>query len=337
MGTIVRGKIIRDDASLFDGKNTTASRVDASGGTVTGLRLNDFVDVLQVFGSGSNRNVAAIDTAVSFIGTGNDRTLMFSPGTWTIDSDLTIPSNFTVYVAAGAVFNVSASKTLTIAGPVIHEALTWTSGSGTVTVSQGGAESIELKDTSANYTATNVEDALAELASTANGEGASIIGLEDSGGNYTATDVEAALAELASTASGEGASIIGIQDSAGNFTATDVEAALAEIFTTLDTPGDVRVLADTTPQELSGAGAVNLTTYCTHIVSTGANALTLADGTEGQFKFLVMKTDAGDATLTPTSLGNGTTITFDVNAAGHGWFYEKHEGRRTKAKTDGRR
>lgn len=66
-----------------------------------------------------------------------------------------------------------------------------------------------------------------------------------------------------------------------------------------------------TPQTLSGAGAVNLTTTKTLIVTTGANALTLADGVEGQVKFLVMKTDGGAGTLTPTNLYNGTTITFD--------------------------
>ena len=31
----------------------------------------------------------------------------------------------------------------------------------------------------------------------------------------------------------------------------------------------------------------------------------------GIYKFIVMKTDANDGTLTPDNLGNGTTITFD--------------------------
>lgn len=66
-----------------------------------------------------------------------------------------------------------------------------------------------------------------------------------------------------------------------------------------------------TPQTLTGAGAVNLTTKITWLVTTGANALTLADGTEGQTKQIIMKTDGGDGTLTPTNLGNGTTITFN--------------------------
>lgn len=71
-----------------------------------------------------------------------------------------------------------------------------------------------------------------------------------------------------------------------------------------------------TVQTLTGAGAVSITTLNTVIVSTGANALTLADGVSGQLKFLVMKTDGGDATLTPTTKTGFSTIVF--NDAGDG-------------------
>lgn len=64
-------------------------------------------------------------------------------------------------------------------------------------------------------------------------------------------------------------------------------------------------------QTLTGAGAVNLTTLVTSVVTTGANALTLADGTVGQVKIISMVTDGGDGTLTPTNFANGTTITFN--------------------------
>ena len=66
-----------------------------------------------------------------------------------------------------------------------------------------------------------------------------------------------------------------------------------------------------TPQTLTGPGAVNITTSITHLVTTGADALTLADGAEGQIKYIVMKTDGGDGTLTPAHYANGTTLTFD--------------------------
>lgn len=64
-------------------------------------------------------------------------------------------------------------------------------------------------------------------------------------------------------------------------------------------------------QALSGAGAVNLTTWTTAFTSTGAgNALTLADGVVGQIKYIVHVVDGGSGVLTPTNLFNGTTITF---------------------------
>jgi len=64
-------------------------------------------------------------------------------------------------------------------------------------------------------------------------------------------------------------------------------------------------------QTLTGAGVVSVVTPTTHLVTTGANAVTLANGQEGQTKYIIMKTDAGDATLTPASFANGTTVTFD--------------------------
>ena len=64
-------------------------------------------------------------------------------------------------------------------------------------------------------------------------------------------------------------------------------------------------------QALSGAGAINVTSFYTAVTTTGANALTLANGTfPGQLKKVQLIVDGGDGTLTPTSLTGGTTITF---------------------------
>ena len=65
-------------------------------------------------------------------------------------------------------------------------------------------------------------------------------------------------------------------------------------------------------QSLSGAGAVNLTDLITEVTTTGADALTLANGSTGQVKIITMIVDGGDGTLTPTTFANGTTITFDA-------------------------
>ncbi|WP_212750574.1 hypothetical protein, partial [Streptococcus pseudopneumoniae] len=66
-----------------------------------------------------------------------------------------------------------------------------------------------------------------------------------------------------------------------------------------------------TAQTLTDAGAVSVDVSTTFIVTTGAAALTLADGSENQSKYIVMKTEAGTAILTPDNLGNGTSIYFD--------------------------
>lgn len=68
-----------------------------------------------------------------------------------------------------------------------------------------------------------------------------------------------------------------------------------------------------TPQTLTGAGAVNTTTKVTLLVTTGANALTLAAPgapADGFVKIITMKTDGGDGTLTPTGARGFSTITF---------------------------
>jgi hypothetical protein len=132
-GTIKRGKITRADLANWDGKTSTYTRTDATGGTVTGLAIGNAVDVLQVFGSGTEYSRATIAAAVAHIGS-TAATLVFAPGTWTIDDNLTIPSNLTCRIPAGCVFDVSDSKTLTISGlAVVERPASWTTGSGTVT------------------------------------------------------------------------------------------------------------------------------------------------------------------------------------------------------------
>lgn len=64
-------------------------------------------------------------------------------------------------------------------------------------------------------------------------------------------------------------------------------------------------------QALSGAGAINITTFYTAWTTTAANAGTLADGAAiGQLKKIKLIVDGGDGTLTPNNLSGGTTITF---------------------------
>ena len=67
-----------------------------------------------------------------------------------------------------------------------------------------------------------------------------------------------------------------------------------------------------TVQALSGAGAVDITSLITQVTTTGSNqALTLANGANGQLKIVTMVADGGDAVLAPTTFANGTNITFN--------------------------
>ena len=72
-----------------------------------------------------------------------------------------------------------------------------------------------------------------------------------------------------------------------------------------------------TPQTRTGPGEINATTSITLLVTNAANALTIADGlVEGQIKYIVMKTDGGNGTLTGANLV-GTSIVFDTVGEGH--------------------
>ncbi len=64
-------------------------------------------------------------------------------------------------------------------------------------------------------------------------------------------------------------------------------------------------------QNISGPGAISLTETATLLTTTGANAYTLANGTEGQIKVISLKVDGGNATVTPTNFVNGTNIVFN--------------------------
>ena len=86
-------------------------------------------------------------------------------------------------------------------------------------------------------------------------------------------------------------------------------------------------------QTISGPGAINITSLHTAITTTGADAYTLANGVVGQIKIISMAVDGGDATLTPTTFANGTSITFeDVNDCitllytANGWLSIANQG-----------
>ena len=145
-GVIKRGKIVRADLANYDGRNTTYSRPDATGGTISGVPVGNDVDVLSVYGGGTARNDATIRAALQYIGAGVAR-LSFAPGTWTIDDNVTIPSTLPCHVAAGCVFNVASGKTLTFNTSVdVDYPASWKTGAGTVSATLSGDCCVSVKD-----------------------------------------------------------------------------------------------------------------------------------------------------------------------------------------------
>ena len=146
-------------------------------------------------------------------------------------------------------------------------------------------------------------------------------------GNLTATDVTAnslttnvissngSNAELSLQASGTGDVLISALRVNGTTldSADSTKITIAEnvdVTGTLTANGLINGV-----QTLTGSGStevISLTETVTQLITTGTQNFSLANGTEGQIKIITLKTDGGNATVTPASFLNGTSITFDA-------------------------
>ena len=109
---------------------------------------------------------------------------------------------------------------------------------------------------------------------------------------------------------GAGNKII-IKDQAGDAVITTEDSGATIANASLTAPAITGKLSfSDTPQAMTSAGAVSLTTTLTTVASSGATTLTLANGTQGQIKIIVFITDGGNVTLMPSTMVGGTTLTF---------------------------
>lgn len=178
---------------------------------------------------------------------------------------------------------------------------------GTTTVTSASASALAVGANGATAPVLKINAATASVAT----------GIEITGAASGAGVAIAAIggAAEALTINAKGTGTIGIGSvSTGAVTITPATTITGAL--TLSSSLSVAGALTSTTQALSGAGAVNLTTLITKITSTGANALTLANGVDGQVKILSMVVDGGDATLTPTTKTGYSTIVF--NDAGDG-------------------
>jgi len=112
--TITKGRIGKQDISLWDGSTTkTFTRESSEGYTMTFNKLDwPGVDVHQIWGGGANRTNTAIASAIS-ASSANYSGMWLNPGTWDIDDDLTFTEKTIPILPPGAIFSVDTGKTLT--------------------------------------------------------------------------------------------------------------------------------------------------------------------------------------------------------------------------------
>jgi hypothetical protein len=79
---------------------------------------------------------------------------------------------------------------------------------------------------------------------------------------------------------------------------------------------------------MSGAGALSLLTETTYFTSTGANALTLADGVDGQIKRVVLAVNGGSPVITPANFAGAAPVsaTIQLTAAGSSVTFQFMQG-----------
>lgn len=100
--TITRRQIGKQDLGLWDGVTSTFTYTTNSGTTLTFNSVGDAVDVLQVYGGGTDQTSRSLASAVSAIGTGRKAALLMAPGTWTMLASVAIPANLVLVPAPGA-------------------------------------------------------------------------------------------------------------------------------------------------------------------------------------------------------------------------------------------
>jgi hypothetical protein len=155
MTTLTKGQIGVQDQKQYDGQNKTFTRDTSTGGSQTLLKPTSgtgAVDILAAYGSGTEYTLATLNSALSAIGS-NSAAILFTPGTWTITDDVTIPANVGIIPVVGAVLTVSAGKTLTINGDLWPYDAGYFAGSGTVDTSSATAITVPSLTVSNGVTA----------------------------------------------------------------------------------------------------------------------------------------------------------------------------------------
>ena len=123
------------------------------------------------------------------------------------------------------------------------------------------------------------------------------------------------ISELTAATSGASADLLHIVQGGANKKLT-VQNMLENIAGNIKLDG--YLASDGTAEAVTAAGsavAINVTSPLSNITSTATttagNALTLADGVQGQLKIITLIVDGGDVQINPANFANGLSITME--------------------------
>ncbi|WP_041632601.1 hypothetical protein [Maribacter sp. HTCC2170] len=309
-----------DDQTLSLSGNTLSiadgNSVDLSGYVSTDDQIANEVNITD---AGGNFTATEVEGALAELAAGStdDQALSLAGNTLTLEDGGTV--DLSGYVStddqalslAGNTLTLEDGGTVDLSGYVSTDDQALSLAGNTLTLEDGGtvdlsgyvstddqiANEVNITDAGGNFTATEVEGALAELAAGSTDDQAlSLAGntltLEDGGtvdlSGYVSTDDQIA-------------NEVNITDAGGNFTATEVEGALAEL-----------AAGSTDDQQLNDTNTV---------FNSGTNTLTieLEDGGTATADFSALDNDDQDISTNGTagniSIDDGSSITLNVNDA----------------------
>ena len=328
---------------------TTINGILASPAVISGsITADDSMSITTATGDGNTISIGPAGTN-TFVNLTADSIRFFGPVTRHITASGGITGNITGDIT-GSVFADDSALMIdgvsgTIVGPVLSTIITGT----TITASTKLVTS--TIENSGDDLDINVDGFINMYAGFDDGAGTSRLQLDKAGINYmeltTEPKVPGNAADVANISinntAASGNVIIGTSGSTRNQTVTIHNATVTGNITgnaagahtgTLD--GDVTgsifgddstILVDGVAgkvvgpistikadvQQISGPGAIDVTSLITEITTTGADAYTLVNGILGQVKIiLAADVSGGTGTVTPTTVQGGTTLTFDA-------------------------
>lgn len=136
--SITRSPIGAQDLYPWDGDEADVrfARTTQEGYTINLNPVMYQVDALVAFGGGVNYNYDTLYDCVTAQGS-DERDVVLRPGTWDIDTNLTIPANINLVVPNGVMLTPASGITITVSGTVTAGPYQWIdeSDGGTVTLS----------------------------------------------------------------------------------------------------------------------------------------------------------------------------------------------------------